>query len=226
VAASTASKIERNVTLRLTAADQHIAGGWRVERVELITDAAGEERRFAIVADAGAARPSHGRVARLGQLEQAFERRTPSDIEPAAREGHERPRAGRPGRRMRRLARASSDTRRQSSLRPEHFGVNTFARRPPGRKAGRPIRHKGRRAAQVEIGIARHAQFGENGSAETAGRVEIDARPVAETGRAVADVTVSAGQQIERGPRLFGKDVLPTVAGTVQPPDLPRRVPR
>ncbi len=83
---------------------------------------------------------------------------------------------------------------------------------------------KASRAAQVEIGIARHAQFGENGSAEPAGSVEIDTEPVAGTGRAVADVTVSVGQRFESGPHLFSKRVLPAVAGTVQPPDLSRRL--
>ena len=60
------------------------------------------------------------------------------------------------------------------------------------------------------------------GSTETAGSVEIDAKPVAGTGRAVTDVAVSVGQRFESGAHFLGKRVLATVAGTVQPPDLSR----
>jgi hypothetical protein len=49
------SKIDHDIGLGLRAADQHIVGGWRVDRVELITDGAAYERRLAVVADTGAA---------------------------------------------------------------------------------------------------------------------------------------------------------------------------
>ena len=59
-------------------------------------------------------------------------------------------------------------------------------------------------------------------SAEAARSVEIDTKPVARARRAVADVTVSPGQHLESVAYLFRKRVLAAIAGTVQPPDLPR----
>jgi hypothetical protein len=64
----------------------HIARSWRVDRVELIVDGAGYQGRLAVVADTGA----HGHVACLRKFEQALKWWTPSDVEAAAREGHER----------------------------------------------------------------------------------------------------------------------------------------
>lgn len=121
------SKIERNITLRLAAANQHIAvGGW-IDRIGLITHVAGDERRLAGVTDTGAARPSHRQVTRLGKLEQALERRTPSDIKPAAREGYERSGAGRSRRQMWRLSRGRNEARGEGWLRSKDFGVKTAA---------------------------------------------------------------------------------------------------
>ena len=55
--------------MRARAADQRAAGGRRLDRVGVVVDAAGDERRLAAVADAGAAGPADGHVAGLGELE-------------------------------------------------------------------------------------------------------------------------------------------------------------
>ena len=64
--ASTASKIERNVTLGLAAADQQIARGRRLDWVGSVDDRAGNQPRLAVVTNSGAARPAHWHIARLG----------------------------------------------------------------------------------------------------------------------------------------------------------------
>jgi hypothetical protein len=65
-AASSASKIERNVTLGLAAADQQIALGRQLDWVRPVDDGAGNQSRLAIMTNSGAARPAHGHIARLG----------------------------------------------------------------------------------------------------------------------------------------------------------------
>src|SRR4051794_32847266 len=87
---STPLKIDHDIGRRLRAADQHIASSRRLDRIELIADVAGYERRLAVVADTGAARPSHGHIACLCKFEQALERRTPLYVEAAACERYER----------------------------------------------------------------------------------------------------------------------------------------
>ena len=77
-AASTASKIESNVTLGLAAADQQIAIGRRLDWVRPIDDGAGNQSGLAVMTNAGAARPAHRHIARLGEFEQAVECGTPS----------------------------------------------------------------------------------------------------------------------------------------------------
>src|SRR5262249_20648189 len=78
---STASKIERDVSLGLAAADQQIAIGRRLDWVRLVDDGAGSQSRLAVVTNSGAARPSHRHIARLGEFEQAVECGTPLDSE-------------------------------------------------------------------------------------------------------------------------------------------------
>ena len=63
---STASKIERNVTLGLAAANQQIAIARRLDWVRPVDDGAGNQPRLAVMTNAGAARPAHRHIARLG----------------------------------------------------------------------------------------------------------------------------------------------------------------
>src|SRR6266481_338880 len=60
------SEIDHDIALGPRAAYQRIAVGRRLNRVGPIADVAADERRLAIVADPGAARPSHRYIARLG----------------------------------------------------------------------------------------------------------------------------------------------------------------
>ncbi len=99
--------------------------------------------------------------------------------------------------------------------------MDPSARHPPAHEAGGQVSHEACRAAQVEIGIPRHAQFGEYRSADAISGVEINAEPVAALRRTVADVTMSPVQQFESLRYLLGKGVLAAVAGSMQPPDLP-----
>jgi hypothetical protein len=60
------------------------AGG--VERIGLVTYRAGDEIHFAAMANAGPARPAHWNVARLCQVEQGLEPRSPANGKTRARE--------------------------------------------------------------------------------------------------------------------------------------------
>src|SRR5256885_9423359 len=95
---SIASKIERNVTLGLAAADQQIAIGRRLDWVRPVDDGAEDEPSLASAADPGPACPPDGHIARLGKVEEALEGRSPADVQAAPREGHQWAPAGRPGR--------------------------------------------------------------------------------------------------------------------------------
>src|ERR1700732_2975046 len=117
--AGIASEIDHDIAFGLAAADQHVAVGRRLDWVGPIANGAGDEPGLAIVADPGTARPSYRHIARLGEFEEALERRAPRDIEAAAREGYQRPRAFRPGRQMRRPVWRRGDARRHRWSRAE-----------------------------------------------------------------------------------------------------------
>ena|SRR5271156_44095 len=95
---------------------------------------------------------------------------------------------------------------------------------PPGRKVADEIIDKARRPAEIKVGIARHAQASQHVDAEASGSVEIDGRTVLGTRRTVTNVAVAVGESFEEGSRLNGKRVLAAVAGSVNPPNLPRRL--
>src|SRR6266850_1113418 len=63
------SDVDHDVALRPGAADQDISLRRRIERIRLVGDGAGDQSALAVVADAGAARPADGHVARFRQLE-------------------------------------------------------------------------------------------------------------------------------------------------------------
>jgi hypothetical protein len=79
---------------------------------------------------------------------------------------------------MGRLLKARSKAGRQSWPRPEDFRVNAIGWHPqPARPAGTSaIKPAG---PQVEIGIVGHTYFGENGSTQTTGGIEVETKPVA-----------------------------------------------
>src|SRR4051794_583777 len=86
-----ASEIDDDIALWLRATNQHIAGRRRIDRIGPVGDRAGHKSGFAVVTDAGAARPPRRDVARFGKFEQTLERRTPMRADTAAGERNQRP---------------------------------------------------------------------------------------------------------------------------------------
>src|SRR5262245_30626428 len=80
------SQVEHEAILRLRAADERAAAGGRLDGVGAVGDLAGNERRLAGMANAGAAGPADGYVTGLGELEQAGVVAVPADGEIAASE--------------------------------------------------------------------------------------------------------------------------------------------
>jgi hypothetical protein len=78
----------RSMTKLLEVASSRSADCWgrRVERIGLVTYRAGDEIHFAAMANAGPARPAHWHVARLCQVEQVLEPRSPANGKTRARE--------------------------------------------------------------------------------------------------------------------------------------------
>src|SRR6516225_9292628 len=219
-AASTASKVESNVTLGLAAADQQIARGRRLDWVRLVDDGAGNQPRLAVMTNSGAARPAHRHVARLGQFEQAVECGAPVDSEIAARKGYQRPDRGGLRRRMRRPPRDRGDARGLRRARPEILGVQAVAGDPPAGKTIDQTAHKRSWTADVEIRIGRDAYFLEHLRAHVPHPVEIDSRAISWLWRTVTNVAAASGQGLEELAHLHRKWMLAAVAGTVNPPNL------
>src|SRR5918999_4082477 len=116
--ATTSLEHQHDVGGRPAAADKRVpVFGW-VERLGQVSHLAVDELALARVTDARAARPGHGNVARLGQLEQADESRIPADGQGRGCEHHLRTRPGLPRRRVRRTLDSFE------WLRSEDFGVD------------------------------------------------------------------------------------------------------
>src|SRR5712691_2138081 len=75
-------QIDTDVVAGPGTADQHVAVRRRIDRIGPIADCAEHKSGLTSVTDPGAARPSHRYVARLGQLEQALERRPHRTLRP------------------------------------------------------------------------------------------------------------------------------------------------
>ena len=176
--------------MRLAAADQQIARGWRLDWVRPVGDGAGNQPRLAVVTNSGAARPAHRHVARLSQFEQAVECGNPVDSEIAAR------------------------------ARPEILGAEAVKGDAPAREIGDEAAHKRRRAANVEVGIWRDPHFPEYVHPHAPHPVEIDIRPIGRLWRTVTNVAAASGQRFEELAHLRRKWMLAAVAGTVNPPNL------
>ena len=131
------SQIEHDGVVRARAADQRAAGGRWLDRVGVVVEAAGDERRLAAVADAGAARPADGHVAGLGELEQVRVVLAPRDREAAARELDRRPASGLTGRRVRVPRGLRGDAGRRAGRRPERLGVDVGGLEPDRDEARR-----------------------------------------------------------------------------------------
>src|SRR5882757_8100777 len=90
-------EVEDDVGAGAGAAEERLPGAGQLQRGRGVADVAGEDRRDAGVADAGAARPSGGDVAGVGELEQRAVLAGPPGREAAAGEGDLRSDAGRSG---------------------------------------------------------------------------------------------------------------------------------
>src|ERR1051326_5835420 len=217
------SQIDDDIAVGLRAADQYVAVRWRIDRIGTVADRSGHKSGLTGVADPRSARPPHRYVAGFGQLEQVLEPRPPAGMEAAADECDQRSRAGSPRRQMRRPARRSSDARGIGRTCAEDFGVDADWGGAPGCKAGGQIAHEGGWSTDVEVAIPRHAELPQHAHVQASGSVEIHPWPIPGIGRAVANVAAPVDQSFEEGARLLGKRMLATVAGAVDPPDLPRR---
>src|SRR6516225_1992462 len=217
------SQIDDDVALGLRATDQHIPDRGCIKRVGAVADRPAHKSSLASMADPRSTRPSHRYVAGFSKLEQALERRLPADIESASSERDPRSVARRTCRQVWRRTRRRREARGDGRTWAENLGVNASCSDAPGRKAGSQIIHEGGRSADVEIAVARHAQFLQNAHVHASGSVEIYANSILGSGRAVANVTVTTSQSFEQGLRLLGKCMLAAVAGSMYPPDIPRR---
>ena len=122
---------------------------------------AGDEGGLAGVADAGAARPADGHVARFGEFEQAAVVAVPWDGEVAAGELDRGPVSGFAGGWVGRPRGCRCDAGRQTRCRAERFGVDARGVDPDRRQSGADLVHETGRPAQVCLGIAGWLEFGE-----------------------------------------------------------------
>src|ERR1044071_2463735 len=118
------------------------------------------------MADAGPARPPHGHIAGLRQLEQALIIFIPSDREAASGERNLGPMAcrscGRVSWSLRRIGYAWS----HGFARAKNFHVHVIAGHTPGRETSTQVLEKCGGSTQVEVCVARHTKFIEHGYAE------------------------------------------------------------
>jgi hypothetical protein len=99
-----------------------------------------------------------------------------------------------------------------------------LAATPPVPKPDGKVVHKRGRAAQIKISVVPDPKFLDRLHIQASRSVKIDSQPVSRTWGGVADMAVAAGQSLEEGVSA-GERVLIAVAGSVCPPDLPRRGP-
>ena len=107
-----------------------------------------------------------------------MECRPPANSEIAARKGYKRPGGCGLLRRVRRPPRGRGDARRHRRARPEILGMKAVRGHARAREIGDETAHKRGRAANVEIRVARDAQFVEYVHADASDPVEIDRPPI------------------------------------------------
>src|SRR5262249_14823116 len=195
--------------------------GW-IERIRVVLHLAGNQRRFAGVADRGSTGPPHRHIACFRKFEQALVFRIPRQGYPAAREGHLRSKPRRSRRQMRRM-RLGLHPRRNGIERAEYLGMNMISGHTPYRQALGQLSQERRGAAQIELAFTRNADPLEGGNRQMPGSVEIDTALVVRPRPAVLDVAVAVLQLLEQSTRLLAERVLVAIARAVEPPN---RVPR
>src|SRR5215472_16341381 len=93
----------------------------------------------------------------------------------------------------------------------------------PGAKTCREVAHEEGWPAEVEVRIARHAELGEHGYRNPTGGVEVRSEAIWRTRLAVADVASAPRERPEQIARLLSERMIGAVAGSIEPPDFPRR---
>ena len=216
IVCSKGSEIDDDVALGLGAADQHIAVRRCIDRV----GAGSRPSRPQVRSHKCGRPPFDTTIARVRRtLRQARAGSgTPAPSGHSDRSGRTRPAA--PRREVRPAdAAAAAETRRRPGLSdgpaPKISVWMRLRSDAPGCEAGGQIAHEGGRSADIEIGIARHAQLLEHPHVQASASVEIYTWPILGIGRAVANVAVAVGQSFEEGARLLGKRMLAAVAGAV-----------
>src|SRR5215472_6364949 len=93
----------------------------------------------------------------------------------------------------------------------------------PGVKTCREVAHEGWWPTEVEVRIARHAELAEHRYRKPTGSVEVRSKAISRTRLAVADVASASRERSEQIARLLSKRMIGAVAGSIEPPDFPRR---
>src|SRR5271166_4359185 len=88
-----------------------------------------------------------------------MKRRIPMDIQATSGERNQRPRAGRPGRQVRRPVRGGGDAWSTGRTGAEQLSMDLAFSDAPGGKARGQVTYKGRWPADVKAGIAWYTQF-------------------------------------------------------------------
>src|SRR4029453_6405051 len=147
--AAACSQVEHEPVLRLRAADERAAVGGGLDGVGAVGDLAGNERRLAGMADAGAAGPADGYVTGLGELEEAGVVAAPADGEIAASELDRRAASRSAGGWMGRPHGHRRDAGRLTGHRSKWLGVDAGAVEARRDQSGADLLHEGCRPADV-----------------------------------------------------------------------------
>jgi hypothetical protein len=209
------SKIDNDLALRQGATDEHIAFRRWIDWVRLVGDRPGHKPGFTSVADPRAARPARGDVACLSKLKKTPKRRIPMNVQVAPGERNQRSSTGRPSRHVWRPVRRGSDAWGNGGTGSEKLSMDPAFSNTPGGKARGQVSYEGRWPADEEVSLERHFKFPEGLNVQTPRSVEIDTWPIVAIGRAVAYVTVAAGQGFKEGAGFLGKRMLTPAAGSV-----------
>src|SRR5271157_2188846 len=116
----------------------------------------------------------------------------------------------------------SSHARRYGLARSKDFRMHSISSNAQSRKARGQVTQKCRRAAQVEIGVLRHAKLLDRGHVKVAGSIEVGTQPVLWTRPAVPYMASAMLQRLLQAPRLVKERVIIAIARPIQPPDFAR----
>ncbi len=172
------------------------------------------------MANAGSARPPDRHVARLGELEEAaVRRRLPVRSDAAARERHQRADLGVVLRPVWRPRRRAHHARSHRFAAVEDLDVNLRRRNSESAESLLHLRQEAGRTAQVDFGLSRKPDAGEDGRRQATGLIEVSPELVSGAGQAVRDITAGARERADQAARLGGEGMVVAIARSVQPQD-------